>query len=272
MAAREPAVKLDMAEIVAVTAPQAPMRREHRPDAALETEALKGELVRAIERNASGWTFGELLTDGYRGWLPTSALAARGSEPTHKVAALRTFAFPDRSIKSPPVEAIPFGGRLAVVRVEERMAVTESGTYVPAAHLAPIALHERDFVAVAERFIGVPYLWGGKTSLGLDCSGLVQIAFAACGIDCPRDSHLQERAVGEAVAPDQARSPLKRGDLIFWNGHVGIMRDPATLLHANAFHMAVASEPVTEAIARIRQAGSEVTSIRRITPGAARPA
>jgi cell wall-associated NlpC family hydrolase len=117
-------------------------------------------------------------------------------------------------------------------------------------------------VAIAERFLGVPYLWGGKTALGLDCSGLVQVSLTACGIACPRDSDMQQAALG---APLAERSALKRGDLIFWKGHVAIVRDEASMIHANAFHMAVAIEPVAEALARIRAAGSEVTAIKRVT-------
>jgi cell wall-associated NlpC family hydrolase len=122
---------------------------------------------------------------------------------------------------------------------------------------------ESDFVAVAERFLGTPYLWGGKTSLGLDCSGLVQVALAACGIAAPRDSDVQEKALGKPLASSTDLSKLRRGDLLFWKGHVAIVRDEATLIHANAFHMAVVIEPIEEAIARIRAAGSEVTSLRR---------
>jgi len=173
---------------------------------------------------------------------------------------LRTLAFPGPSIKHPPVEALPLGARLAIVRIEERMAVTRSGFYVPAAHLTPIGVNEPDFVAVAERFLGVPYLWGGKTVLGLDCSGLVQVALTACGMACPRDSDMQEGVLGIAIDP----SELQRGDLIFWKGHVAIVRDRGTLLHANAFHMAVAVEPVAEAVSRIRSAGNEISSARRI--------
>jgi cell wall-associated NlpC family hydrolase len=143
------------------------------------------------------------------------------------------------------------------------MAVTPSGSYVPAVHLAPIDTNEPDFVAVAERFLGAPYLWGGKTVLGLDCSGLVQIALAACGIACPRDSDMQEKALGAPVTPAADFSDLRRGDLVFWKGHVAIVRDRSSLIHANAFHMAVAIEPVAEAVARIRNAGDEVSSIRQ---------
>jgi cell wall-associated NlpC family hydrolase len=241
---------------------QAPLRREPRPDAPLDTEALKGERVTIYDSNEEGWAWGQLAADGYVGWLPENALSPPGPAPTHKVTAPRTLVFPGPSIKLPPLEALPFGARLAIARIEDRMAVTPSGAYVPAAHLAPLGDNERDFVAVAERFLGTPYLWGGKTALGLDCSGLVQVALTACDVSCPRDSDMQEQALGTAVTTDL--SALRRGDLIFWKGHVAIVRDRETLLHANAYHMAVAVEPIAEAVARIRGAGTEISCVRRI--------
>jgi cell wall-associated NlpC family hydrolase len=251
-------------EVYEVIEPQAPLRGEPSHDAPLLTEALKGERVTIYEKNAEGWAWGQLAADRYVGWLSANALAPPGAPPTHKVVALRTLVFPGPSIKLTPREALPLGARIAVARRDDRMAVTPSGGYVPAAHLAPIDVDETDFVAVAERFLGVPYLWGGKTALGLDCSGLVQIALAACGISCPRDSDMQEEALGSPVAAATDRSNLQRGDLVFWTGHVAIVRDRATFLHANAFHMAVAIEPIDDAVARIRAAGGEVSGIRRI--------
>jgi hypothetical protein len=239
----------------------APLRREPAPDASLDTEALRGERVTVYETNEEGWCWGQLAADGYVGWLPANALATPGPAATHKVAVLRTLAFPGRSIKLPPVAAFSLGCRIAVIREERPFAVTSSG-HVPARHLAPLDTAEPDFVAVAERFLGVPYLWGGKTSLGIDCSGLVQIALTAAGIACPRDSDMQERALGEAIAADPA--DLRRGDLVFWKGHVAIVRDGETMLHANAFHMAVAAEPIAEAVARIAAGGSPITAIKRI--------
>jgi cell wall-associated NlpC family hydrolase len=254
-------------EAYEVADPTAPLRHAPSPDAPLGTEALKGERVTVFETE-EGWARGQLAADGYVGFLPASALRPPGPAPTHKVAALRTLVFPGPSIKLPPIEALAFGCRLAVARAEPPFAVTASGGYVPARHVASIDSAESDFVAVAERFLGAPYLWGGKTSLGLDCSGLVQIALTACGVPCPRDSYMQEDALGQWLAPSQHLSGLRRGDLVFWKGHVAIVRDPATLVHANAFHMAVVVEPIAEAIARVRAGGSEVTSVRRLDPPA----
>jgi cell wall-associated NlpC family hydrolase len=251
-----------------VVAPQAPLRRELRPDAPLDSEALKGERVTIYDTNAEGWAWGQLAADNYVGWLPSAALAAPGPAPTHKVTALRTLVFPAPIMKVPPLEALPFGAKLNVTRVADRWAVTSSGGYVPAAHLAPVGESERDFVAVAERFVGTPYLWGGKTMLGLDCSGLVQIALAAAGVTCPRDSDMQERALGAVVDHKVRTFALERGDLIFWKGHVAIARDRETLVHANAFHMTVVIEPAGEAMSRIRgkdgETGGDITSVRRL--------
>jgi cell wall-associated NlpC family hydrolase len=247
-----------------VVDPLAAVRRAPAPDAALDTEALMGERVTVYETTDEGWAWGQLQNDDYVGWLPANALGAPGGAPTHTVVALRTLVFPGPSIKLPPMMALPLGARLAIVRQEGRLAVTAGGGHVPANHLAPTGHAERDFVAVAERFIGTPYLWGGKTSQGLDCSGLVQVALTACGIACPRDSDMQERALGRPVDPDAAYTNPRRGDLVFWRGHVAIVRDPTTLLHANAFHMAVVAESLAEAIARIRAAESTPTNVRRI--------
>jgi cell wall-associated NlpC family hydrolase len=179
------------------------------------------------------------------------------------VTALRTFMFPGPSIKLPPSETLSFGCRLVVVRTDDMFAITESGGYVPLVHVAPIAALETDFVAVAERFLRTPYLWGGKSSLGIDCSGLVQVALGACGIACPRDTDMQEKALGSALALPPDLAQLRRGDLIFWKGHVAIVRDAATVVHANGHAMAVSFERSAPAIERISGESGEVTSVRR---------
>ena len=184
---------------------------------------LMGERVTVYETTDEGWAWGQLHDDVYVGWLPAAALSLPGPPVNRKVAALRTLVFPASTIELPPVDALPLGARLAVERTEPTFAVTSQG-YISDQHLVALDAVERDFVAVAERFAGVPYLWGGKTSLGIDCSGLVQVALAACGLPCPRDSDMQERALGTTVASDIAT--LRRGDLIFWKGHVAIVRDP----------------------------------------------
>jgi Bacterial dipeptidyl-peptidase Sh3 domain/NlpC/P60 family len=248
---------------------QAPVRREPSPEAPLDTEVLHGERVTIYDDNGEGWCWGQLGSDGYVGWMPTNALSEPGPPPTHRVAALRTLVFPVRNIKAPPLDALPFGSRVAVSAAQRDgggdLIDLASGFCVPTRHLAPVDSTEPDFVAVAERFLGVPYLWGGKTSLGIDCSGLVQTALTACGIGCPRDSDMQERSLGIALSTDDPAS-WRRGDLVFWKGHVAIVRDNDSIVHANAYHMAVAIEPTGEALRRIADAGSTPVSVKRVLP------
>ena len=241
----------------------APLRAEPSSGAMLLTQALRGERVTIYDRNGEGWAWGQLNGDGYVGWLPERALAEPAAAPTHKITAIRTFAFPGPSIKLPPVDTLPMGAKIAVVREDGPFAVTRDGWHLPLPHLAGLDRYQRDFVAVAEQFVGTPYLWGGKSSLGIDCSGLVQIALNAAGTGCPRDSDMQQDSLGRALDPAQARK-LQRGDLIFWQGHVAIARDAATLVHANAHHMATTIETTRDAIARIGAAGGEITAIKRL--------
>ena len=242
-----------------VVEPATALRRAPSHDARLDSEALYGERVTVYEIE-EGWAWGQLEIDGYVGWLSANALAAPGAAPTHKVVVPRTLCFPAPDIKRPPIAALPLGARLCIARQDERFAITASGWHVPEVHLAPVKAKAADFVAVAEALLGAPYLWGGKSSLGIDCSGLAQVALQAAGVACPRDSDMQELALGKPVALTE----MRRGDLLFWKGHVAIARDAETLIHANAHHMMVASEKAESAIARIKASGSDVTGVKRL--------
>lgn len=247
-----------------VAAPMADVKRAPTPDSGLETQALRGEAVIVYDED-EGWAWGQ-IEDGYVGYLPSHALGAPGPAPTHCVGVARTFIYPGPNMKLPPLEVLPFGAKVAVEREDGAYAILPAGGAVYARHLTPIEARDADFVSVAEGFIGAPYLWGGKTPDGLDCSGLVQTALHAAGIACPRDTDMQERALGESLDL-LTEPPLARGDLVFWRGHVGIMRDSATLLHANGHHMLVASEPFAEARERIAKVSfGQVTSVRRLRP------
>ncbi|MEH2475150.1 cell wall-associated NlpC family hydrolase [Nitrobacteraceae bacterium AZCC 2161] len=247
-----------------VTDAIAPVRREPFSGAMLETQALKGERVTIYDHNDEGWAWGQLNGDGYVGWIPERALSKPGAAPTHKITAIRTFAFQAPTIKIPPSDTLLMGTRIAVVREDRGFAITPDNSHLPLQHVGALDHFESDFVAVAERFVGTPYLWGGKSSLGIDCSGLVQVALNAAGTGCPRDSDMQESGLGRALSAAEMQK-LQRGDLIFWKGHVAIVRDARTIVHANAHHMATAIEDTKAAIARIAATGSVVTSIKRLS-------
>jgi cell wall-associated NlpC family hydrolase len=250
-----------------VVAPSAVVRREPVPDAPLDTEALAGEPVAVLDEN-EGWIWGQLLRDGYVGYLPAEAIGKDVPSPTHVVTVPRSFVFSGPSIKLPPLAALPYAAEVAVAAEgPEPFLKLAGGGYVIARHLAPLhGWRDADYVATAERFVGVPYLWGGKTSLGIDCSGLVQLSLRAAGINFPRDTYRQEVSPAARPVPGGERQEgLRRGDLVFWKGHVGMMLDESRLIHANAYHMLVAIEPLAEAVDRIlARGGGPITSVRRL--------
>jgi hypothetical protein len=228
----------------------------------IDTHALFGETLVVYEIDGEGWAWGQLTSDGYVGYLPTEGLREVGAAPNRKVIAPRTLVYPGPSMKLPTWGALPLGARVAVAQESGDFAEVPGLGFVWREHLAGLDHAEPDFVAVAERFLHAPYLWGGKTSSGLDCSGLLQIALGAGGVAAPRDTDMMEKALG---APIDMAAGLRRGDIIFWKGHVGVMRDAQTLLHANGHHMLVVSEPLSVARERIvAKTGADVTSVRRL--------
>ena len=230
------------------------------PDANSEQmdQLLFGERFEVLEEEGA-WRFGQAARDGYVGFVEASALSPAGPLPTHRVAAIRTYAFAEPSIKTRALGPYSINALVAVDAVEGRLARVVGAGWITASHLAPIGTYEEDWAAVAERFLGAPYLWGGRESLGLDCSGLVQQALFACGRACPRDADQQE-ALGVALEA----ADFSRGDLVFWKGHVAIGLGDGRIVHANGHHMATAIEPLADAITRIGAGGSQPTSYRRI--------
>jgi cell wall-associated NlpC family hydrolase len=246
-------------ESMQVAASVCGLRRAPDPDAEQVDQLLFGERFEGLTTRG-GFVYGQARRDGYVGWAPREALSPLGASPTHWVKALRTYVFPQASIKVPPRLCLSTNALVAIEAIEGRFAELGGGGFIPAAHLARLGEVETDPAAVALRYLGAPYLWGGRDSVGLDCSGLVQQALYACGMAGPRDSDMQAK-LGSAIP----KVDLRRNDLVFWRGHVGLMLDADRLIHANAHHMAVAVEPVAEAVARVAAAGGgDPTAFRRL--------
>jgi hypothetical protein len=244
----------------------ADLRHAPAPDAPLDTQALFGEKVMLYEDH-EGWGWVQLARDGYVGYISMAALAEGQIKPTHQVTVNRSFVYPGPDLKFSARDALPLGASVRGGATQGGFAQIGDAAFVFANHLLAREGSQTDFVAVAEKLLHAPYLWGGKTSLGIDCSGLVQISLDAAGIDAPRDTDLQEQALGLPIAVDPDLAGLRRGDLVFWRGHVGIMRDETTLLHANAHHMLVASEPLRVARDRtLAKTSQPISAIKRLQP------
>ncbi len=246
----------------------AALRRHPAAEAPQDTQLLSGETVTIFDE-AEGWAWVQNATDGYVGYVVGAALGAEVSAPTHCVQALRSFLFPGPDLKLPPLDALTMTGRVAVTATEGGYSQVSFGGregWVYSRHLAPEAEVEPDFVATALRFLGVPYLWGGKASDGLDCSGLVQVALARAGISCPRDSDTQAESLGVELPWQPGRTELRSGDLIYFPGHVAIALDAVEVVNANAHAMMVSVEPLAELEARVKQesGGTGVTAVRRL--------
>ncbi|MCA6232629.1 MAG: C40 family peptidase [Phenylobacterium sp.] len=241
-----------------VAVPAASIRRAPRPDAEQLDQILLGERFDVLETR-DGFAWGQAVRDGYVGHVAFGALAPEGPPPTHWVRVPLTYGFEAPSIKSRPTGPISLNSLVTVTAREGPLALCDAGFWVPESHLAPLGDVADDPAAIAEAHLGAAYLWGGREGCGIDCSGLVLQSLLACGRACPRDSDLQQ-ALGAPVAA----ADLDRGDLVFWKGHVAILLDGARIIHANAHHMAVAKEPLREAVQRIRKSGGgEPTAYRR---------
>ena len=239
------------------------LKRKPRPDSAVDTQLLWGETVMVFE-DQEGWSWVQADRDGYVGYVASSALGQVPGPPTHRVVVNRTFIYPAADMKQPILAALPLDGRLVLAEDGDDFVRIQGGGFVFSAHVAPLDQPARDYVAVAEQLAGAPYLWGGKSVGGIDCSGLVQLALAVAGRELPRDTDLQE-AMGDCVPIDADLCGLRRGDLVFWKGHVGIMSDAETLLHANGHHMLVKIESLRAAQQRIAAvSGLPITSARRL--------
>jgi cell wall-associated NlpC family hydrolase len=246
-----------------IAVPVAPLRPQPDLSKGIDTELLFGEDVVVFDR-ADGWCWVKASSDGYVGYLPEAMLSEGQAQPTHVVTVQRTFLYPEPELRKPHRSVLSMGSRVRVAGEAEargnHYVVLEDGTAIFAKHVQPISAgRDDDYVEIASRFMNAPYLWGGRSGLGIDCSGLVQLALQMTGGSAPRDTDMQAAGLGKVID----RSELRRGDLVFWKGHVAIMEDPETIIHANGHTMTVARENFEDAVKRIGWLYDQPTGYRR---------
>ncbi|RUX51719.1 peptidoglycan endopeptidase [Mesorhizobium sp. M4A.F.Ca.ET.020.02.1.1] len=249
-----------------ISVPVADLRKSPRWDAGVNTQAVFGDDVLVFEER-EGWAWIQAERDGYVGYVADTVLGARDHAPTHVVSVPRTFLYPGPDLRIPVSGQLSMGSAVTVTGPAETRgtpyALLSSGQALIAAHLRSIGEVATDYVSVAEGFLGTPYLWGGVSGFGIDCSGLVQLAMRMTGKDVLRDSDMQAASIGEPLDPGPDFAGLRRGDLVFWKGHVAIMTDPDTMIHANGHTMLVSREGLKEAVERIGYLYGGPTGFRR---------
>lgn len=256
-----PAERFARTRACTIISPSAPLTGASDPAAERASELMFGEGFDVLSEDGE-YAFGQTARDGYVGFVQKAALRQGAPSPRWRVSALRTYAFAEPSIKSAAIGPFSRNALIEADRSEGRFVHAIGAGWFVREHLAPIGRFDADPARLALDYRGTPYLWGGVSSLGLDCSGLVQQALRACGRACPRDSD-QQRSLGRAIEPQDG---LARGDLVFWPGHVALLTGPDEIVHANAHHMAVVREPLAEAVARIKRAtGSDPMAWRRLS-------
>lgn len=252
--------------LMQVSASVVDLRSEPRPDSGPQTQIIFGDMVRVFEEQ-DGWSWVQAERDGYTGYVSSTSLEKPTADATHMVIVPRTFIYPGSDLRFPHTKALSLGSRVRIVGSAEtrgtQYALLENGEALIAGHLAPLDQHAADYVAVAETLLHTPYLWGGTSGFGIDCSGIVQLSMWVSGRKVLRDSDMQQNTLGEIVEPDADYSNLKRGDLVFWKGHVAICASPDMLIHASGHTMTVTLEPLRDAIRRIAYLYDLPTLIRR---------
>ena len=252
------------AESKVVTVPVAQLYAVPDSAAVLQTELLLGERFDVYEEK-DGWGWGQATRDGYVGYVSLQAFEDVGADPDHQICAPRTPIFAHPDLKAPVLGFAHGNSLFACAGKDDRyLQLGVDQGWVFGGHCAPMDQFAEDWVFAAEGYEHAPYVWGGRSSLGLDCSALVQNALMMGGIGALRDSDMQEKNLGVPVKMDADLSGLLRGDLVFWKGHVGIMLDAQILLHANAHHMKVAREPLAQTVSRIEKTAGTITAIRRL--------
>ena len=238
-----------------IISPSAAMRSQATETSSLETECLFGETVTILEKKAD-WYYCKLLTDNYCGWIKAIHLG-KTPRSTHRVVSLRTFLYKDRDIKSGCINYLPLGAQICIDDIDEIWSKVllnsfsnHKYAYIPNNNIIKIGKKINDWVGVAEKFLGTPYVWGGRNSIGIDCSALLQLSYQTYGEDIPRNSTDQSLLKKIILNKDDH---LERGCVVFWEGHIAIMLDDLNSIHANAFHMEVSKEPLTTIIGRTKK-------------------